>query len=382
MKKSKILLFHAVTIFYWVTAYNYVPYITPYLSSLGFAASMVGLITSMYGFALLICRLPIGIIGNKTGRQKLLVIVGILFGVISAAGMGFTNNSFLFMVFRLCSGISIAFWVIFVTLYSSYFDPGETIHPVANMNILASVGRLLAAFLGASMATWFGYRWTFLLAAVIGAAGLGCAFFIEDTRYSGKQEIFTARDVLEVLHNKELIRSSVLGASIQFMALATVYNFSNTFAKTIGASELILGVLQALINIAGILAPLVLDSGIGRKFSGKMQIGVSIGLMSAGILMYIFCKSMLPFGIAHFVIGLGFGAGQVVLMANAIQRIEPEKRSTAMGFYQAVYGIGIFLGPLVMGFLVQYLGYSVAFFVVALFGIWNVVFVLLSPQKC
>ena len=56
----------------------------------------------------------------------------------------------------------------------------------------------------------------------------------------------------------------------------------------------------------------------------------------------------------------------VVLMALSIRDISAEKRSTAMGYYQAVYSLGLVLGPVIMGYLVQYLGYTAAYIVIGL----------------
>ena len=53
-------------------------------------------------------------------------------------------------------------------------------------------------------------------------------------------------------------------------------------------------------------------------------------------------------------------------MSLIVRSVSEEKRSTAMGFYQAVYGIGMTLGPVVMGNLVGTKGYGFAYMTIAI----------------
>ena len=70
-----------------------------------------------------------------------------------------------------------------------------------------------------------------------------------------------------------------------------------------------------------------------------------------------------------YLVQIGSGAARGVLnttlMALSIHLVAPEQRATAMGFYQAVYAIGMLLGPLVSGYLANDLGLASVFFVSA-----------------
>ena len=54
-----------------------------------------------------------------------------------------------------------------------------------------------------------------------------------------------------------------------------------------------------------------------------------------------------------------------VTVSGAIQNIEPERRGAAVGFYQSVYGAGMFLGPVMAGGIVKAFGYQANFFSMA-----------------
>ena len=56
-------------------------------------------------------------------------------------------------------------------------------------------------------------------------------------------------------------------------------------------------------------------------------------------------------------------------MALSIWAVAPEQRATAMGFYQAVYSVGMLVGPLMSGFLADSLGLASVFYLCALLSL-------------
>ncbi len=63
--------------------------------------------------------------------------------------------------------------------------------------------------------------------------------------------------------------------------------------------------------------------------------------------------------------GVGMGLILPLTVAGAIRNIAPEKRGAAMGFHQSVYGVGMFLGPILAGAIVEASGYRANFFAMA-----------------
>jgi len=50
-----------------------------------------------------------------------------------------------------------------------------------------------------------------------------------------------------------------------------------------------------------------------------------------------------------------------VLMGLAIKTVPEEKRATAMGFFQSIYALGMFGGPVFAGFAAEFWGLPGAF---------------------
>ena len=66
---------------------------------------------------------------------------------------------------------------------------------------------------------------------------------------------------------------------------------------------------------------------------------------------------------------MGGAIANTLLLGLCIGDIAPEKRATAMGFFQAVYGLGMFLGPFVTGHISHGFGLMTAFVFTGLVGL-------------
>ena len=363
--RRKLWALQGTTVLFWASLYVYVPYLSPYLSSLGMSASLIGYISSAYGAAMLVARIPIGVIADRLGKQKCFVLLGVLCAALSAVGMQLSENPVTILLFRFLSGIAAAAWVSFVTLYSSYFQREQTTQAVASLNMYASLGRVAAAGIGALSATAFGFRGVFLSGGVLGVTALLAGGFTRDLSEKSGESIQITR-LLQVGKEKCQLFASLFGALNQMIAYATTYTFTNTLAQRIGAGRMELAALQAITSVAGILAPLLLSTRLSRYLSEHFIVTLSFAMLAVSQILFPFCRGFLTLYALQFLSGIGLGLGMVVLMALSIRDISAEKRSTAMGYYQAVYSLGLVLGPVIMGYLVQYLGYTAAYIVIGL----------------
>lgn len=74
--------------------------------------------------------------------------------------------------------------------------------------------------------------------------------------------------------------------------------------------------------------------------------------------------------------GIGRGLIFPVLMSQSIRAVAPEKRSTAMGFFQAIYGIGMTLGPVIAGWFSDLWGMSAGYLTAGAFGLLGCIAVI------
>ena len=88
--------------------------------------------------------------------------------------------------------------------------------------------------------------------------------------------------------------------------------------------------------------------------------------MSGGLVAVPFVKRVPLLAAIQLVNGTGRGVLNTTLMALSIRYFAPEERATAMGVYQAIYSVGMLLGPLISGFLAESLGFASIFYVSAI----------------
>ena len=80
--------------------------------------------------------------------------------------------------------------------------------------------------------------------------------------------------------------------------------------------------------------------------------------------------------------GIGYGIILGALAGFVIKSVTPKLRSTAMGAFQSIYAIGIFLGPVIVGNVMEVSTMDTAFWVVfALMLAATVLTVALIPKE-
>jgi len=359
MRNKPAAILGITAFFFWFGQYTYVPFVAPYLTALGATAAMIGFITGSYGLTQTILRIPIGFFADKLGRQRIFILLGSLISVVSAAGMYFFEGVYPFLFFRALSGVAAATWVSFVVLNSCYYKPEESPKATGYFNTYTYAGRLGAYLLTGAVVDVLGVKALFLLGAVTGVIAVGLCFFVKDV--SVCKEPMQARDFLFVLRNRTLLIYSGLALLCQIVAFSTAYSFSSNMGKLAGGTDFEIGVMSVLFMagtvISSILFGSILIPRLGPKFSffaGFLVMGVYAAALP-------FLPSMMYFYIAQFLMGLADGGVISSLMGLSNMDVAADKKTTAMGVFQAVYGIGMTLGPIMIGAVIDQAGYAAGF---------------------
>lgn len=369
MKKTRyrIPLFCMVTSMYWFSLYAFVPNLPTYAESLGASHKMIGLILGSYGFTQMLIRIPLGIYSDTIGRRKVFILLGIFISVISALGMAFFPNPGALLFFRGLTGVAAAAWVIFTVLFSSYFDTEEASKSLGYINSFNALGQMIAMLLGGILAKKLGPRSPFLLAATVGSLGFILGFGI--TEKSGKQEPLELSSLLAVGREKGLLLASGLAILIQILTFATVYGFTPVAAKKLGADEFQRGLLTTLSTMPAIFASAMSGSVFAKKFGERKTLIAGFATISLSCAVIPMIHSLKFLYLSEIIGGFARGVVFPLLMGLSIKTVDEERRATAMGFFQAIYGLGMFLGPVLVGFISDIVGLSWGFWIISILGI-------------
>lgn len=365
-KKEKRLL-GIITAMYWFSLYTYVPILSPYGKSLGATGSMIGIILGSYGLTQTIVRIPLGILSDKLKKRKIFVTSGIVTAVISALGAYLFKNHLALLFFRGLSGIAAASWVIFTVLFTAYFEEDEVPKALGIISSYNYMGQVSAMLLGGWVAQAYGQENTFLLAAIVGFIGICLSFTIQESKPSQSKPL-RLRDIVVVAQNKNLILASLLAIIFQILTFATVFGFTPMIAKDLGASSFELGLLSTISTLPMIFASSLSGTFFKDKIGIKATVILGFFLSALSCLAIPFSPNLWVLYISQMIGGFGRGIGFPLLMSLGIQDISSRKRATAMGFFQAIYGIGMFMGPALVGFISDHSGMTPAFVMISIFG--------------
>ncbi|MGC9063839.1 MAG: MFS transporter [bacterium] len=342
--------FFVATFLFWASLYIYVPILSPYAEHLGGSLQVIGLIIGSYDFAQFLFRIPLGIWSDKVGKRKTFVIVGFILSIISGLGLALSRNPIGLLIFRGISGISAATWVDFTVLFSSYFDPSKVIASLSLLNFYSQIGQLVANLLSGFIAQRFGWTYPFYSAGIIASLGLIFSFFIYEKDSPNSKEI-SLKELLATGKEPLLLLSSVLAILLQYFSFIVSYGFLSLYATNIGVSKSELGILTFIASVPAAIASLLNSGSFMRRFSQRYILVFGFILTSISSIFIPFTKSFFMLSFLQCLGGIGRGINYPILMGLSILNIPEEKRSTAMGFFQALYGIGMFGGPFIGGYI-------------------------------
>ncbi|WP_229776551.1 MFS transporter [Alicyclobacillus cellulosilyticus] len=364
--------FAVATALYWFAVYTYVPILSPYVEHLGAKVWFVGLVIGSYGFTQMLLRVPLGIWSDRTGRRKAFILAGIACATASSLGFALTNTPGWALVWRGLAGCAAAGWVAFTVLYASYYRPDEAAKAMGVISFFTSIGQMAAMTLGGLLAQWKGWHAPFWAGALGGAVGLLVALGIRENRDAKRQPVPVA-ELLRMGTQWGLLSVSLLAVVSQSITFTTMYGFTNLQAAHIGASKAMLSLLTLMTSLPNAIAGYVSGGWFVRRFGARATIITGFLLAAFGTLAVPLSPWLWLLILTQVVNGFGQGLVMPVLMSLSIHSVHPDRRATAMGFFQAIYSIGMCGGPFISGWLGQALGLAGVFVfcgITCVFGAW------------
>ncbi|QSX09185.1 MFS transporter [Alkalibacter rhizosphaerae] len=368
MQKS---LFFTITVLFWFSLYVYVPELSTYAQQLGASFTMIGIIVGSYGFTQMVLRIPLGIASDRFGQRKVFIQLGVLILGISAWTTFAAPSPMALFLTRMSAGIAASTWVVFTIYFSGFFTTGETIKSVGIINSYNALGQLLAMVLGGITSYYFGVKYLYLLAAISGVLAFLLAAFLP--KEVVKRTTTRSLNLKKVLKNHQLLLASSIAVLSQLITFGTAFGFVPILAKNLGAENFQLSLLTALVIIPALLFARLSTDLFSRRIGKKrtLQVGFLISALLCIIMPWI--RSLSVLYLAQFFAGVGRSMTMPLLMGLAIDEIDPENRATAMGVFQATYGIGMIIGPMLLGMIAEQYNLQWGFAVTGVFGLAAIV---------
>ena len=362
-RRNGVLLFVSVFLF-WFSVYTYPSFLSTYaVDGLGATKVMAGMIVGSYGLTQMVLRIPLGIVSDLLKKRKLFVMIGFGLSIAASAGLSVVALSaggesvprwlaWAALLFRGISGMTAATWVNFTVLYSSSYHGNQVAAAMSRIVVPQCGSQIVAMLLGAQLAGRLGELYAFLLAAAAGVAGLIVMSAVREQPPVGAPVTF--RTFAAVAKNRQLITGTLLATIQQLVTWSTVQGFVQNWARdVIGLTTAQLGFL----SVANLLPNTVFSRFSGtvfsKRFGRRAVLTAGFAFIALACCLYPRTDSLAALLAVQALLGSGVGLIMPLTMAGAIESVPDESRGAAMGFYQAVYGLGMFIGPVLSGAVIE-----------------------------
>ncbi|MEI0608351.1 MFS transporter [Brachyspira pilosicoli] len=347
-----------IMILYWFSLYTYIPFQVPYLYALNVTPSIVGIILGLYGASQMILRFPFGIISDYFGKYKIFIVLGSLLSAVSCIIKIVYPSANGFLVGNILTGVAASTWLMYMVLYYSYFDRSKE-HMAASKCLVANVVGMFLGFLFATIFYQkFGMNLMLIAAAFAAFAATILALFLKEEKREKKNNI---KDLILVIKNKRLLFFSVLSIIEQGIHMAASVSFTLNRIKELGGASYLVGIASLLNMFFAIVSAYIASTSFASKRGSKFYVPFSFVLLGLYCVAVILTKNIFVIVASQILSGLSIGMLASYLTSEALIEIDRDKKSSAMGFYQTAYSIGIFIYPIITGKIVEMYSIEMAY---------------------
>jgi MFS family permease len=368
LTRDFILLFFAQFTF---TTANHIliPTLPIYLSRLGSKETEIGVLIGIFTVSSLILRPFTGKILLRTPEKKMMIFGAFLFGLASI-GYLVAPPFWPFFLVRIFQGVGYAFF------YTASFTLIANISPEAHRGQSLSYF-LLALNISLALGPSFGmllinrYNFTTLFLVCL---GLSLGSFVVISKL-GKRQVALSEDSSmgsSFFISREALPASIMGFFFFFIWGALIAFFPLYAIKQGVVNP---GLFFTILAIILILSR-VLGGRISDLYSSEKIILPCLTTFIGAMAIIAFSKTLLLFALAALIWGMGHAFFYPSLAVCVLDRVG-SSRSLAMGTLTAMTDFGIFMGPMVMGMVVQFTSYPIMFLGLSLMGILNLIYFFL-----
>ena len=346
------LLVLASAVFLSVTAEMLPTGLLPEMSAeLGVGQSQIGLLVSVFAFAVVLTSIPLSRLTRSVSRHRLIVLVLIVVS-LSSAVTAIAPSFEILVGARIVGGMAHGlFWAV-MGAYSGYLVPKEQLgRAVAITTGGGTLAFVLGVPLGTVLGQAVGWRSAFGAIAVLCIVGAALMLWLlprverpaksdapPERHPSGRRKLDATVPAVALLC---LLAAVIMIGHYAFYTFIAPYLIGE-----LGVESGDVGLLLAVYGIAGAGGLLLAGTVFGRRPTLGVVIGVAVTAISVTVMALFASNPMIA--IPAFVLwGLVFGTLPPLLGARLLHVASIDIRDTASAFYSTSFNVGIGGGALV-----------------------------------
>jgi MFS family permease len=346
------------------------PLIPLYLITFGASSTVIGAVMAVFTVTATVMRMPVGLMIDRVGRKPFLLYGVVLF---TAGNFGYlwAPSIPLMIPARILHGLGWSGCTTSVATIAADIVPaarrGELMGYAGMASSLASA---LGPVLGFALFHRFEYSGAFIGAGALLVLGFFVSIPVREPKRPNSSGQKSGR-WLDTIAVKETIHPAIAVAFLSF-GHGGILTFLPIHALKVGLANpgIWFGVYAACILLSRPIAGPLSD-----RISRRAVILPGLILNIIGILILAMASSPSWLITAAIIGGLGTGAAQPALMTLAVDQSATERRGQSLAQFQLFYDLGIGIGSLTLGALLDLVdqSFSIMYFVtavVALVGVW------------
>ena len=349
-----VALIMAATFFYMTSSMMGTPIIAGFSQSLGASGALMGFLAGALSLSALICRPIAGNLSDRTSKRKLAVIGALIF-LASNLGYYFVPNTAWLLAARILNGVGFACISVCLSTWLSMLLPisrmGAGMGLYGTMNALAQA---VGPDLGIRASKAIGYRNTFLIAVGLTCCIVICVLLIKDGGKPPRARL--GRQQGGERHHirlDSLFEPRVIPIALIFMLFAIPYFANQSFLVDYANARhahVIVSLFFPCYAITLLISRIVLRNWFDTK-------SFLFFMVTGTICQIVMLASLTVMRNNWFVMLAGlatvgaYGMMSSVTQARAVLIAGKARSGMANTTYYAGIDLGMFLGPLIGGFL-------------------------------
>lgn len=366
-KKEEMIFLISVS-FFWFAQYVYIPYQTIYLTSINVGTSFIGIIVGAYGISQMLLRLPVGLSADIVKKHKYFIMIGGLSSGMASLFRVLIPNGVGFLIANLLSGLASAMWISFMVFYTGHFSGEEQQSATARIVMFNNIGMLMGFIASTLLYNSISMKGLCTLSVCGGVMTFLLSLSIKEE--VPEKSTHKVGELISVCSNKRLLLFSFIALIQQGVQLTTSMSFTNQVLGDLGASNMIIGISSIIYMISSVVFS-ALSSRNTFKGAPRVLIPTVLVIIATYCILVPTVNSIPIIMLLQILPGTSSGILFSCATSEAMKEVKPFQKSTAMGFFQAFYAIGMTTFPMLTGKLATNYSMSTGFFVlagIAIFG--------------
>jgi len=357
-----------IILLFWFAQYIYTPFLNPFMQGIGITATIIGVIGGVYGVTQMVLRIPLSIGASLVSSHKPIILGGLASVILSCALPLFSHSWIVFFIMRMLAGVSSATWISY-TAYQLE-NAGEAVNARMGLVMACNTGGIcLSQLIGTALYDRVGINGLFIIGAAAAAVGGALMLLIPFHRRfekSAEKKKFDWDVWLGVVKNKQLWICSALMSIGYWVMFSTNYGFTGVFgADVLGARTVQLGLIAFVCQVASVAVSLTFGRLKGRRLPERGLLVMAFLLFGVYCVASPWCADANALILLQILGGIAIAVPNVLLFANAGRELSATQQVLCMGVFQSIYSIGMTIGPVISGYIVDMPGggYTAMFYV-------------------